>query len=52
MGRGIDMLELRLLGRIGPDELGPDGLITRRIVALALLDGTEDMIECRAHGTI
>jgi hypothetical protein len=41
----IDAQELRLLGGICTDELGPDGLVPGRIVELALLDGTEHMIE-------
>jgi hypothetical protein len=46
---GINVVELRLLRGVGPDQLRPERLVPRRVMALALLDGTQNMVERRAR---
>jgi len=45
---GVDLFEVRLLRGIGSDKLRPYRLIARRVVSLAFLNMTEDVVECRA----
>ena len=45
----IDVVELRLLRGVGPDELRPDRLVPGRVMSLTLLDGTQNMVQGRAR---
>ena len=50
---GIDVVELRLLRGIRPDELRPERLVSGRVMGLALLDRTEDLVQraCASPGS-
>jgi len=47
---GIDFFEVGLLGGVGPDNLRPEGLITRGVVGLTFFDAPENLVESGARG--